>query len=310
MHQSLELKENTVVSQCREMIQEGSKSFSLSSYLFNTEKRNAAHMIYAWCRYCDDQIDQAENKHVAQKRLDVLFEKTRSCYEGKKQDDFIFYSFQLTVQKYNIPIEYPLELLYGMQMDLTQNRYQNIEELKLYCFRVASTVGLMMTHVMGIKDEKALKNAVDLGMAMQMTNIARDVLDDYHLGRIYLPLDWLKEEGICEDNFAAPVNRAKVYKVTERLLNEADLYYRSGNEGISYLPFRAALAVKSASLIYSDIGSVVRKRKEKAWDCRAFVSLPRKLWLVAKSCFKLSLTVPSRMMNRQIVKITKVWRHV
>ena len=121
-----------------------------------------------------------------------------------------------------------------------------LKELLLYCYRVAGTVGLMMSHVMGLRDESALKHAADLGIGMQLTNIARDIIEDAAMGRIYLPLSWLQEAQIPAAEVAAPEYREKLAMLSLRLLREADRYYRSGDAGLWYLSFRSACAVSAA----------------------------------------------------------------
>jgi phytoene synthase len=162
------------------------------------------------------------------------------------------------------------ELLAGMRMDVEGTRYASLEELKVYCYRVAGVVGLMMARVMGARDPRALLHARDLGEAMQLTNIARDVAEDERLGRVYLPQNWLTEYG-------------RVATV-DRLLTEAERGYVSGLQGLPYLPLRAAWAVASAAFIYRDIGQIVRARlgDTDPWLKRAVVPFRRKLWGVLR----------------------------
>src|SRR5262249_48112165 len=138
-------------------------------------------------------------------------------------------------------------------------------------YRVAGTVGLMMVHVMGVSDDKALKNAASLGIAMQLTNIARDVMEDAAMDRVYLPGVWLEEAGVPRESVADRRFRPLVTQVVSRLVKSAEGYYREGNEGIKYLPLRAALAVAMASRIYSRIGKLVKKRGARAWENRCMV---------------------------------------
>ena len=204
-------------------------------------------------------------------------------------------ALQYIVHRYGIPAHYASELIEGMAMDVRGIRYANLRELLLYCYRVAGTVGLMMSHVMGLRDESALKHAADLGIAMQLTNIARDVTEDASMGRIYLPLDWLDEANIASDEIAAPANREKLAVITLRLLREAERYYRSGDAGLWHLSFRSACAVSAARHVYSEIGALLVKRGARAWDQRTYVTGARKLWVVIRGVVSLIQSAPARI---------------
>jgi phytoene synthase len=162
-------------------------------------------------------------------------------------------------------------------MDVEGRRYATAEDLFLYCYHVAGVVGLMMAHVMGTRQPETLQRAADLGIALQLTNIARDVVEDAAVGRVYLPLAWLDEAGVPADAVAEPRHRAKVAGVVARLLAAADHFYASGDEGIRHLPLRSAWAVAVARGVYSEIGARVRRLGERAWDARVVVPRRQKL---------------------------------
>src|ERR1051325_6811727 len=187
------------LDECRGIITKGSKSFSLAARLFDPATRDAAFFLYGWCRYCDDQVDTAatcETPDVVLDRVTSLKQRTAAASGFMPQTDPVFIALQYIARRYAIPAHYALELIEGMAMDARGTRYTTLKELLLYCYRVAGTVGLMMTHVMGVRDQRALRNATDLGIAMQLTNIARDIIEDAAIGRIYLPLAWLREAEI------------------------------------------------------------------------------------------------------------------
>jgi 15-cis-phytoene synthase len=188
-----------------------------------------------------------------------------------------------------------LELIEGMAMDVRGTRYTTLKELLLYCYRVAGTVGLMMSPVMGLRDQKALRHAADLGIAMQLTNIARDITEDAAMGRIYLPLTCLQEAGIHPEAIAAPEHREKLAVLTLRLLREAERYYRSGDAGLWYLSFRSACAVAAARHVYVKIGSLLLRKRPCAWDQRAYVTGPLRIWVVGRGLLSLARTVPGRL---------------
>jgi phytoene synthase len=182
-----------------------------------------------------------------------------------------------------------------MAMDVRRTRYATLKELLLYCYRVAGTVGLMMSHVMGLRDEQALKHAADLGIGMQLTNIARDITEDAAMGRIYMPLNWLCEAGILPDEISAPPNRDKLAMLTSRLLRVAEGYYLSGDAGLWHLSFRSACAVAAARHVYAEIGSLLLERGARAWDQRTYVTGARKVLVVLSGVLSLIRSVPARI---------------
>jgi 15-cis-phytoene synthase len=300
MHDALPADVRAALTECREIITTGSTSFSLTARLFDPPKRDAAMFLYGWCRYCDDQVDEAGksgHRNELERRLKALREKTAAAFSLEPQQAPVFVALQYIVQRYGIPAHYALELIEGMAMDVRGTRYATLQELLLYCYRVAGTVGLMMSHVMGLRDESALKHAADLGIAMQLTNIARDITEDAAMGRIYLPLSWLDEANIVHAEIAAPANREKLAAVTRRLLLEAERYYQSGDAGLWHLSFRSACAVSAARRVYSEIGSLLLKRGALAWDQRTFVPDSKKLWLIMRGVLHLIPSGPARILK-------------
>jgi phytoene synthase len=279
-------RRDPLLETCRDIIVRGSKSFAGAARLFAPETRDAAYLLYAWCRYCDDQIDGETlgfrtgdpSKDLAgqQGRLRRLQDMTHRVLEGRSVDDPVFMALQRVVQRYRIPDRYPLELLEGFAMDVDCRRYHRLDETITYCYHVAGVVGLMMSHIMGVREEAIHRRAADLGIALQMTNIARDVVDDARVGRVYLPLEWLQEAGLTSEELLAEHRRGCVARVVSRLLAEADRYYASGDHGMRRLPFRSAWAVTVARGVYWEIGQVVRSRGHAAWNERAVASRLRK----------------------------------
>jgi phytoene synthase len=250
-------------------------------------------MLYAWCRHCDDEIDGQELGMTPATRADDpaghdktaslarLRTETLRALAGETVTEPAFQAFQRVAREYAIPERYALELLAGFEMDVTDYRYRTFDETLLYCYRVAGVVGIMMAMVMGVRDREALRRAADLGIAFQLTNISRDVLDDARNGRCYLPAEWLAAAGIPAAGIADPANRQAVARIVDRLLREADRYYQSAGIGLQSLRFRSAWAVATALSVYRDIGLLVRRRGIHAWDSRAVVSTPRKLLYLA-----------------------------
>ncbi|HEY1232418.1 MAG TPA: phytoene/squalene synthase family protein [Candidatus Binatia bacterium] len=298
MREELSAEIKAALDECRGIIRKGSKSFSLAARLFNPATRDAAFFLYGWCRYCDDQVDAVgpyETPDVLLDRVTVLKERTAAAFGFMPQNEPVFIALQYIAHRYAIPVHYALELIEGMAMDARATRYPMLKELLLYCYRVAGTVGLMMAHVMGVRDERALKHAADLGIAMQLTNIARDIIEDAGMGRVYIPLAWLREAQIEPDEIAAPQHREKLATVTLRLLHEAERYYRSGDEGLWQLSFRSACAVASARSVYSEIGRRLAVKGALAWDERTYVTGARKIWVVFGAVARLIRSVPARL---------------
>jgi phytoene synthase len=295
MREAMSPKLKAALEQCRWMIVKGSKSFSLAAKLFDRETRDAAFFLYGWCRYCDDQVDQTQSQTELAEQVKALKNHTVSAFSFAQQREPVFIALQHIAHRHGIPAHYALELIEGMAMDVRGTRYGTLKELLLYCYRVAGTVGLMMSHVMGLRDESALKHAADLGIAMQLTNIARDITEDAAMGRIYLPLSWLQQAGIRPEEIAAPEHREKLAMLTVRLLREADRYYRSGDAGLWHLSFRSACAVSAARHVYSEIGSLLLRRGAHAWDQRVYVTGPLKIWVVLRGVLSLLRSVPGRL---------------
>jgi phytoene synthase len=313
MHEVMSKEVQAALAECRWMIRKGSKSFSLAARLFDPATRDAAFFLYGWCRYCDDQVDQAEKTEHADElaaRLKVLRDQTATAFSFAPQREPVFIALQYIAHRYGIPAHYALELIEGMAMDARNTRYRTLNELLLYCYRVAGTVGLMMSHVMGLRDENALKHAADLGIAMQLTNIARDITEDAAMGRMYLPLDWLDEAEIAPDEIAALEHRGKLAMLALRLLREADRYYRSGDAGLWHLSFRSACAVAAARHVYSEIGDLIRKRGSRAWDRRTYVTGGRKIWVMLRGILRLIGSVPARCIKPwSPAPIRMVWKY-
>jgi phytoene synthase len=285
-----ESKQTALVDTSRLIIQKGSKSFAAAAKLFDEETRENAYMLYAWCRHCDDVIDNQElgfdskpqDPEITRQILAELRTKTQAAIDDQPSDEAVFEGLRYVLKRNEIPGRYPLELLDGFEMDATGHRYSTLSETLQYCYYVAGVVGVMMAYVMGTRDPAALERATDLGIAFQLTNISRDVHEDAEVGRIYLPGDWLTEAGIPAEEILQAQHAAKLALVVEKLLNEADRYYNSANEGLRALGFRSAWAVAAARDVYRAIGEIVRERGEHAWQERVVVRKRRKLLGVAE----------------------------
>ena len=273
----------------RETIQKGSQSFAAAAALFDPQTRADAEMLYAWCRHCDDVIDGQTLGHEremlapdeVQRRLEDLYARTRSALAGEPTDDPAFAAFREVARRRAIPERYAIELIDGFAMDVSGRRYETIDDTLDYCWHVAGVVGAMMAIVMGVRpdDLATLRRAQDLGLAFQLTNIARDIVEDAQNGRVYLPADWLAQAGVPEGAIAAPEHPAAVAGLAKRLVDAAEPYYASARWGLRGLPFRSAWAVAAALGVYREIGVKVVARGAKAWDQRVSTSTGEKVKL-------------------------------
>lgn len=271
----------------RASIERHSKSFSLASRLLPERAGRDAAAVYAWCRRADDAVDESGSEPPRQ-ALDRLQHELDELYSGGQPTAQELVAFGSVVRATGIPQRYPADLLAGMEMDVAGYRYQSCEELLLYCYRVASTVGLMMCHVLGVSEAAALRPAAHLGLAMQLTNICRDVAEDWRRGRLYLPDELLRRHGAggLAQELGCPLSdgaaRACRGALIE-LLTLAGRYYASSDRGLQYLPFRCALGVNAARRIYSAIGDALARQDWDPRAPRAVVPASHKLWLCARA---------------------------
>jgi phytoene synthase len=278
-------------AECRRTIALHSKSFDLASKLLPAERRDEVAALYAFCRICDDAIDLAPEGHP-RAALDRLREALRSVYAEEVQNDAVLHCFQTVAARRQIPIQYPLELLGGMAMDVENACYETIDDVLVYCWRVAGAVGLMMCHVMGVADGRAAPHAAHLGIAMQLTNICRDVAEDWQRGRLYVPAEllspslraWLRESRLAPERPPLPESsRAELASAVRILLARAERYYASADAGMAYLEPRSALAVRTARYVYAEIGRRIEARGCDVLQGRAVVPTRRKLRLAARA---------------------------
>ncbi|MDR7050106.1 phytoene synthase [Duganella sp. 3397] len=274
-----------------ETIKVGSKSFAAAATLFPADVRRSVLMLYAWCRHCDDVVDGQElgfapaavaPAHDAYAELAILEDQTRRAYAGEPMKEPAFAALQEVALGHAIAQQYAYDHLAGFAMDVHDARYETIDDTLRYCYHVAGVVGLMMSTIMGAKDAAVLDRACDLGLAFQLTNIARDIVADAQIGRCYLPAAWLREAGIPPSELALPQHRAALATVAARLVDYAEPYYDSANQGIVALPLRSAWAIATARNVYRQIGVEVKARGAHAWDERVGTSKAAKLWLLAK----------------------------
>lgn len=281
----------------QQSMKKGSLSFSFASRLFARKIRGRVVRLYAWCRYVDNRVDGLPSTASLEERQRVLEELERESFAMPPPAALhpAMQAFREVRQEVRFPEEHARDLIQGMAMDLDKVHYQTEEQLLLYCYRVAGVVGLMMSYMMGAQSKAAFPHAVDLGMAMQLTNISRDIAEDAAMGRVYLPRTWLDKVGIPEGaNLLHPVYRPALIAVVERALSMADRYYKSGDAGLKYLPLRCAFAVAIAREVYAAIGHEVRRRQGQAWDQRVWIPWPQKVRVACRGVGRVLKTLPYR----------------
>lgn len=266
---------------CNRLLRAGSKSFYAASLLLPRAIRGPATALYAFCRLADDAIDDgpADPETVARLR-----QRIADAYAGRPQEHPADRAFSAVVRRFALPEAVPLALVEGFAWDAAGRRYESFADLCDYAARVAGSVGVMMATVMERRTPEVLARAADLGVAMQLTNIARDIGEDGRRGRLYLPLAWLRTEGIAPEAFLAePIPSAALARLVERLLTEADRLYLRADAGIERLPAGCRAGIRAARLIYAEIGQEVRRTGCDSVSRRAIVGKRRKLALLARA---------------------------
>lgn len=294
------MSNSTLMDHATDTMAAGSKSFATAAKLFDVTTRRSALMLYAWCRHCDDVIDgQAlgfpswtQSDATASQRLLMLETQTQRAFSGAPVQDPAFAALQEVATRHALPPQLAFDHLEGFAMDVRETRYETFADTLRYCYHVAGVVGLMMACIMGVRDEAVLDRACDLGLAFQLTNIARDIVEDAEAGRCYLPAEWLAAENIALAHVSDPAQREKLARLAQRLVTEAEPYYDSARAGLSGLPLRSAWAIASAHGVYREIGIKVSAAGARAWDTRQGTSRPEKLALLLKGA---SMALRSRV---------------
>lgn len=282
-------------SHCRSITKVHAKTFYMATRFLPNHKQRSIFAIYGLCRYLDDLVDEAEdlieNHEISHleiyERLDLFKNNLINSYRGVDQKDPILIAFSDTLKRFEISLELPLLLLEGVKTDLQKTRYNTFDELYDYSYKVASVVGLMTSEVFGYSDRKALDYAVDLGIAMQLTNILRDVGEDLNRDRIYLPDDELKSFGIRHDSL---LNKEITTEFTEFMkfqIKRARRYYTEADKGISILDRDSRLPVLLARENYSRILDKIEENNYNVFHHRAYLNSTEKLSILPRVVYNL-----------------------
>jgi len=286
---------------CENVTKIHAKSFYFAAKFLPKPKRRAVYPIYAFCRHVDDAIDEigdgGESEAVRavekwKRKLDQVYAGGKQSAEGAENNEdqnSVFTAWSDLLKTYKIPQNLPLELMQGVLMDTHIKRYKTFDELYIYCYRVASTVGLMSSEILGYSDKSALHYAEAMGIAMQLTNILRDVKEDAAMGRIYLPQEDLKRFNVSEKQiFAGEMNENFVEMMKFQITRARD-FYRKGEKGIALLEKDSRFTVLLAARIYSRILDEIERQNYDVFSRRAsttfsqkILSLP-KIWRAARN---------------------------
>ena len=276
-----------LVEEAQRTIAAGSKSFRFASQIFDLKTRERSWLLYAWCRACDDITDGQTLGHDAvsvdnpAERIAFLRTQTDTALGGEPTGLVPFDSLALVAAETAIPAALPHDHLAGFTRDAAGWTPTSEDDLLSYCYQVAGAVGVMMAHVMGVdpRERDTLDRASDLGIAFQLANITRDIVDDARVGRSYIPTDWTGPGFDPLD----PAQRPQLVAIAARLTALADRYRTSSKVGAARLPFRSRWAVLSAAAIYGQVATRAVQLGPHAWDQRISISKGEKLALVGKA---------------------------
>ena len=276
----------TPLEYCKQKAAQSGSSFTVSFIFLPKIQREAMTALYAFCREVDDVVDECTDFNVAQTKLNWWKTEVLNLYAGTPQHP-VTKALQPFVRQFNLAQEHFLEIIDGMEMDLKFNRYEDFKQLQLYCYRVASVVGLLSAQIFGFKNRKTLKYAHDLGMAFQLTNIIRDVGEDARRGRIYLPLDELKKAKVTEEDILQSRESPAVKELMEYQIERAETYY---DKALRELPPEDTKPQRVGLMMAAIYRTLLREIKadsaEKVLNNKTSIPLLRKLMLAAKTYFK------------------------
>lgn len=270
----------------------GSKSFYFATRFFPPLLARQAHAVYWFCRTTDDLVDEAPSRALGEQQLNAWESELRQGWAGGLVRNPILALFLAVCRECGIPENYPFELIAGCRMDLEQRRYNTFDDLRLFCYRVASTVGLMMCHVIGfvpgVESAVAKQHAIDLGIAMQLTNILRDVGTDWALGRVYFPQADLERFGVTEKDLAgaaagAEFARDRFVALMGFEMERARGYYAAAQPGVEMLRPEGRFAVEIAARVYERILGQIERNEFDVFARRAVVPAVEKYWITARA---------------------------
>lgn len=269
-------------NQSNEILFNKGKTFYWAKLFLNKRAAQQATRLYRFCRYIDDLVDEAQDKPNAFEYLNKI---KAELITGASNDVIVMDALALFSES-NIPIQIPLELINGVSTDLALVRTKTEAQLLEYCYQVAGTVGIMMCKVLNVSEPNAIYHAIDLGIAMQLTNIARDVYADALMDRVYVPESMTGPLSPGDVIALSDSSLCKLSQAIALLLKQADQYYASGYAGIVYLPFRSRVSILIAAKLYQQIGFEIKKTQFKSLKTKVFIPIRMKLIISIQVCFK------------------------
>ena len=270
---------------CQQKTSQSGSSFYYSFIILPKKQRQAITALYAFCREVDDVVDNIAEPAIAQAKLDWWREELIRLYQGQPQHP-VAQALSHVIKEIDLPKEQLEEIIDGMAMDLEKNRYASVKELSLYCYRVASVVGLLAAQIFGYRDHQTQKYARDLGMAFQLTNIIRDVREDAERNRIYLPQNMMEEFHVSETDILQLQQTPELSKLLAELTSQAKHYYQ---KAFTHLPSEDRYAQRAGlmmSAIYQSILAEVEQDGFQVMQHRISLPPTRKLWIAIKVLLK------------------------
>jgi 15-cis-phytoene synthase len=264
------------------------RSFYFASKFFPKHKRRATYALYGFARYTDNLVDNPRNRDKEEllRELDHLRWEIETAYRRKESEHPVLRPFIEAAHAFSIPIEYPLDLIKGVAMDVLHSRYIHFEDLYVYCYRVAGTIGLMMTYIIGFSHRDAFEYAEKLGVAMQLTNILRDIKEDKDRGKIYIPMSELKRFGVAEEDIFQERFTPGMRKLLKATADDAHRYYEESTPGIEFLDSDSRFAIHAASRIYRGILDQFESQEFNPFFGRVSVSFREKMGITLREYLK------------------------
>lgn len=264
---------------CQQKAAASGSSFYYSFLFLPKAKREAITALYAFCREVDDVADECTDINIARTKLAWWRNEICQLYADNPQHP-VTKALLPAIHTYKMDEEHFLEIIDGMEMDLDQNRYTDFKQLQLYCYRVASVVGLLSVQIFGYTNRNTLKYAHDLGMAFQLTNIVRDIGEDARRGRIYIPLDEIKKAGLSETDILHGHHSAKMQELIDFQIERAERFY---DKALNALPPEDRKSQRTGLIMAAIYRTLLREIKQsgsqQVLDARISLTPLRKLWL-------------------------------
>lgn len=269
-------------AECQAITRKEAKNFYYAFLTLPTDRRRAIAVVYAFCRHCDDSVDEQGAVEIKLARLAEIRGDLEKTYSGSATAP-VFLAMTDVAQRYEIPQEYFQDVISGVESDLVKNRYQNFHELRKYCYQVASVVGLICLQIFGYRDPRAKDYAIDLGLAMQLTNIARDVQEDLVMNRVYLPQDEMARFGYTEGDLHAGIVNEPFTNLMRFQAQRAKEYFNSGFQLLPYLSFRSRACPAVMGQLYCKVLERIESADYDVLHHRVSLSKPQKIRVMAQT---------------------------